>query len=94
MDINTIFAQAKSQIDKDFPIKRRKVKMTALHRDAILLVSTSSKPVRMRQLVSLLCGEHAEAPNWTGRVCDLVDALCELRDARVLRCEADGWTKP
>ena len=93
MELNLILAQAKAQIDKDFPIKRKQIKMTPLHKDVVLLISTASQPMRMRQVVSILCGTVENAPGWIDKVCDLVDALSELRDAGVLSASAVGWTK-
>ena len=89
MDLKTL----KDQIDKDFPVARRKIEMTPLHKDAVLLVSTVSTPIRMRHLALILCGDAPNAPGWVDKVCELAEALNELQEADVLNCNAMGWTK-
>ena len=88
-----IITQSKAQIDRDFPVSRRQIEMTPLHKDAVLLIETASRPMRMRQLVTILCGDIPNAPGWTDKVCRLVDALSELKEAGVLKVEPIGWTK-
>ena len=92
MEWQVLKAQIKAQIDLDFPIRRKQIKMTPLHKDVIFLVSAATRPMRMRQLVSVLCGDSNE-PGWFDTVCQLVTALDELRKADVLNCSAIGWTK-
>lgn len=92
MDWQTLKAQVKAQIDRDFPI-RQKIQMTPLHKDVVLLVSTAPRPMRFKQISSILCGEIPNAPGWVDRVCELAEVLNQLRDAEVLNVSAIGWTK-
>lgn len=92
MDKQLLIAQARSQIDRDFPVKPKYIE-TPLHKDCVLLVSTAVKPMRMRQIVTILCGDVPGAPGWTDRVCALAEALNDLRNAGILNCTAVGWTK-
>ena len=93
MDWQVIKAQVKAQIDLDFPIRRKQIKMTPLHKDIVLLVATASRPIRFRQIATILTGDEPLAPGWVDKVCQLALALDELRKADVLECSAVGWTK-
>ena len=44
------FDLVREQITHDFPVRQPKVRMTPLQQKAVMLVSTSSKPMRMRPL--------------------------------------------
>lgn len=90
----SVIAQAKAQIDRDFPItRRRKPKMTPLQQQVVGLVSTASRPMRFHQLANILAGDEPMAPGWVDEVCDLADALNDLKNACVLEVSAIGWTK-
>ena len=64
---------------------------SALHKDTVSLVSRSSQPIRMRQIISNLIGDDPSASGWTDKVCDLADVLNDLNGAGVLTCRSDGW---
>ena len=93
MDLQTLKQKVLTQIDIDFPVKRKQFKMTPLHKSVVLLVSTATRPMRFRQISSILCGDAPNAPGWVDRVCELAEALDQLRNAEVLSCSAIGWTK-
>ena len=93
MDMQTLKAQIKASIDRDFPVKRKQIEMTPLHKDVVLLVSTATTPMRFRQISAILCGDAPNAPGWVDRVLALAEALDQLRNTDVLECSAVGWTK-
>lgn len=96
MDTQLLIEQVKAQIDRDFPIRRKQITMTPLHKDCVFLIGSASKskPMRMREIIFILIGDDPDAPGWVDRVCCLAEALHELKEAGILEVSAVGWTKP
>ena len=79
------FELVKAQIDKDFPVMKRKVKMTRLQQKAVLLVSTA----RLRSMVNRWTRPLSRTPGIPRNVClkmseNLINPRCVSRSCK--RC--------